>query len=206
MQMVYATLCCKGKVGIAVYWPVGTYPPTRIPSLPASLPASLIFGASSYCSLNCLIINDNFDSIGQPLYPLDSPNKFPVDEWISYHIFKEDFWRHQHSRQRVFLPEKDFLREFKLFYAQHIAIKQVQKPRTKVKASSTDTQQPESSSSSTKTIHQCTFESCKRVFKRQEQARACEDKHRGILRYMCKGSCGVTDWCVRKYMDGSIRI
>jgi hypothetical protein len=137
-------------------------------------------------------------SIGQVLYPLHPLSQFPTEEWISYHIFKEDFWRHQHSCKRVLLREENFLQEFKHFYARHIAVKQVQKSCPKVKPSAKDGQQPESSSSPAKKIHQCAFESCKQVFKRQEQARACEDKHRGILRYMCRGICGIADWYVRR--------
>ncbi|PVF96440.1 hypothetical protein CPB86DRAFT_786935 [Serendipita vermifera] len=94
----------------------------------------------------------------------------------------------------MFLREEEFLQKFRIFIAQHVAIKQVQKARTNNKVSTKDTSRLAASSSDpTKATHQCTFESCKQVFKRQEQARACEDKHRGVLRYLCKGVCGIAD-------------
>ncbi|PVF96442.1 hypothetical protein CPB86DRAFT_504835 [Serendipita vermifera] len=139
---------------------------------------------------------------GQPLYPLQPLNEFPLQEWSLYIIYREDFWHHQLLRGTVFLREEDFLQKFRLFIAQHVAIKQVQKSRTNNKVSTKDSRLAASSSNPAKAGHQCAFESCKQVFKRQEQARACEDKHRGVLRYMCKGVCGVTD-CPHGYRYAS---
>jgi hypothetical protein len=37
---------------------------------------------------------------------------------------------------------------------------------------------------------------CQRMFSRKSRAQACEDNHRGVKEYRCRGGCGDTNWWV----------